>query len=93
MKKNKVEQNVQTKAWQEEQIIEVSFFDIDKPIELHYMEFTRNYTRVKGEIMKEQINMGGEAETDGDRTYTIKVTDKNHKLDGKELKVGKKFVN
>ena len=87
MKKNVVEQDVQTKAWREEQIIEVNFFEIEKPIELHYMEFSRGYTKVKAEIIKEQINMGKDAEKYGDRTYTVKTKE------GKEYEIGKKFVN
>lgn len=87
MVKNKVEQNVQSKIWQEEQVIEVTFFDIDKPIQLHYLEFSRNYVKIKAEVIKEQINMGADAVKNGDRTYTVKTKE------GKEYTLGKKFLN
>ena len=87
MLKNRVEKNVQTKNWEEEQVIKISFFDIDKSIQLHYEQFNRNYTKIDGTVIKEQINTDEDEVKYGDRTFIVKLED------GREYEIGKKFVN
>ena len=87
MLKNRVEKNVQSKVWEEEQIIEVHFFDIDKPIQMHYVQFNQNYTKIPAVVKKETILNNEEAAKYGDRMFEVETKE------GKTYEIGKKFVN
>ena len=87
MIKNKVEKNIQSKTWQEEQIIEITFFDVEESVTLHYETFNRSYEKIEAQIVKEEIMVGKNIKKYGDRRYTVKTKK------GEKYVIGKKFVN
>jgi len=87
MLKNTVEKNVKTKSWEEEQIIQVYFFGEKEPMEFHYETFNRNYTKMNAIVLSETITNETNEQKYGSRILKVKADD------GKEYKLGNKFVN
>lgn len=85
---NKVEKNPKSGVWEEDQVIAVKFFEEKEPVELPYVIFNRNYTKLEVEVDKEEINISKkDLDKYGDRTFHVETTE------GKKYVVGKKFVN
>jgi len=84
--KNVVEKNTITGHWEEDQQIELEYED-EKKEKMPYVIFSRRYQKLKATVNKEIMNYDEDEERDGKLTFVVKS------IDGKEYKIGSKFVN
>uniref|UniRef100_A0A6M3KB12 Uncharacterized protein n=1 Tax=viral metagenome TaxID=1070528 RepID=A0A6M3KB12_9ZZZZ len=86
MPKNRVEKSPKTGHWEEEQFVEVVYEDGETET-MPYVVFVRRYSHLKAKVKKEIVNRALNKEKFGRYSFEVETED------GKEYKLGSKFVN